>query len=225
MAIAFVQSASKAVSGVNNTTLAFAGNVTAGNWLAASQGSFRSTAHTITTPIDTLGHTYLPMTAEQSVSSVRGRSFYAENSSGGANTVTFDLSDTANGQFAVAIGEFSGVKTSSSLDTTNVGNGTGTALSSGDVTPSAGNALLYAAATASSNSVDVTEEAGWTLMEKQIPAAVPIFTEFKIQGSSPATEDADATAASNMSWIMHVAVFQEAGQGQLLASRRNRLVG
>lgn len=208
MAIEFVQSASRVHTGVNGTTLAFTLPVTAGNLLVVTQASFKSGGHTIQAPTDTLLHTYVPMDTQQSVFNVRLQSFYVENCTGGANTVTFDFAEVGNGEFAVAIGEFRTVATSSAIDDTSQGGGTGTAVSTGDVTPIVDGCLLYAAMTSGANNVGLTEEAGWELMEEQIPAAsVAMAVIYKIQ-TTATTEDADWTAASSVSWIAHVAVFK-----------------
>lgn len=211
MTIGLVQSTSKVVTGVNNTTLAYGSNVTAGNLIAVTQSQWRSTASTITTPTDTLGHAYTGMAAEQSANNTRLRSFYVANISGGANTVTFDISDTATGEMAVTVAEFSGALTASPLEAaTSAGPTLSTTPSSGDVTPSVNNCLLYGAMTNDSNNVTVTEEAGWTLLEKQVPvSSIPVATEWKLQGTA-AAEDADWTLASEQLWIAHVAAFKPA---------------
>lgn len=211
MAIAKVQSKSKSVGFVgNNTTLAFDSNVTAGNLLVVTHAHWGASGIAISTPTDTLGHTYLPVAAEQSAGGglVRLRSFYVANCSGGANTVTFDAAGTDTVELAVVISEFSGVATSSPLDTTNVGTGTGTAVSSGNVTPSVDNCLLYGGMSDDSNNVGITEEAGWTLIHEEIPAgSIPVATAFKVQTTATA-EDADWTLASSKEWIAHVGVFK-----------------
>lgn len=213
MGIALVQSASKAVGFVgNNTTLALSLNGTAGNLIIVTHAHWTVAGAAISTPTDTLGHTYLPVAAEQqeAAGSTRVRSFYVANITGGANTVTFDVAGTATAELAVVISEWSGAATSSPLDTTNTGTGTGTAASSGNVTPSVGNCLLYGGLAFSANNVQATEEAGWTLLKEEIPAgSIPVATEYKLQTSATA-EDADWTLASSSEWLAHIGVFKPA---------------
>jgi len=224
-----VQSRSDVTSGVNFLDLAFLSSVTAGNHIMVTQASFGA-GHTILTPTDTLLHTYVPMTAEQSSSNIRLRSFYVEDIDGGANTVHFEKS-VAGGELSVTIAEIFGLKKSGSLDQTQVGTATGTAVSSGDITPTEANCFLYGAMTHVNNNVGITEDAadGWTLLQEQIPVStISVATQWKKQGAA-ALEDADWVLASSSTWIAHVASFLEdtgapMGSGQLLSMGRNRLV-
>ncbi len=83
MAIALVQSRSSVATGVNNTTLAFGSNVTAGNLIVVTHAHWQAAPATITTPQDTLGHTYTGVAPEQSIVTSRLRSFYVETSAVG----------------------------------------------------------------------------------------------------------------------------------------------
>lgn len=213
--IALVQSATKNVSGVNNTTLAFPSNVTAGNMLHVAVVTFQSTAGTtITTPTDTLGHTYVATSAQQNGPGdfVHLRDFYVLNCSGGANTVTLDISGAGNGEISVVISEWSGVVTSSAISgTPQVGSGFGADVSSGNTTPAENNCLLIGCMHLGGSPITITEEAGWTLVQKYEGGSntVTLAVEFKLQTSAVA-EDADWTSSVANDWLARVAAFKPA---------------
>jgi len=134
------------------------------------------------------------------------RSYFVEDTIGGANTVTFDMDGAGTGELSVTISEFSGVKTSASLDTSNLATGNSTAVSTGNVTPSVAECLLYAGAHCSLNNTTFTEEAGWTLLEEQQSAdQIGVATQWKLGTTS--AEDADWTLSQATAWAAHVAAF------------------
>lgn len=105
-AIAHVQSTGNSADGsASSIAQAFASNVTAGNLIVVT-GYFGNTA----TCADSLGNTY-----QSGATNGRLRMFYAENISGGACTVT--VSHDAATYRRISIHEYSGAKTSASMDT------------------------------------------------------------------------------------------------------------
>lgn len=214
MAIALVpgQSAEKIVTSSSGTTLAFPSNVTAGNLLIAVQTHFNNLGAAITTPTDTLAHTYVAVDTQVSVdSNTQLRMYYVENCSGGANTVTFDIEGVNTGDITVNIFEFSGVATTSALlDGQNAGPSTGTAVSTGNVTPSEDNCLLIAAMSHNGADTSITEE--WTLLQENEggSANMPLATQYKVQ-TTATTEDGDWTLGASRTWGTQLGVFKSAG--------------
>lgn len=61
------------------------------------------------------------------------------------------------------------------------------------------------------NGAVITEEGGWTLLQKQTPAtSVAVAAEWKLQGT-PTLEDADWTLGVSGNWLAHVVAFKPAG--------------
>lgn len=203
-----VQSASKIITGVNNTTLAFTSAVTAGNMIAVSQVHATGANDAVSTPTDTLGHTYVQMSAEQAANLVKLKSFYVKNIIGGANTVTFGIAGTNTGEMAVVIAEINGIDRGNPLDVVSTGSGSDTLPTSGNITPGFGNSFLYAALCVNANNNAITDEAGWTTLEKLVPvSSVPIATEYKVQ-IGITTEDATWTLGASANWVAMVAAFK-----------------
>ena len=216
MAIAIVQSTSKVVTGVNNTTLAYTSNLAAGNLLVVSQGHFINAVNVISTPVDTLTHTFTGVTAEQSIgTNNKLRSFYAENSSAGADTVTFDIGTAAgNGDITCVVSEWSGALTSGSLDKTNTGTNTGTAVSAGATgTLTQADEMIWAAVAHSGNNTTITEDTGdsFTMLQENEGGTsnFPIGTQYKIVSATTDTTP-DFTLGASRTWIAHVGTFKAA---------------
>lgn len=214
MAIALVsgQNAERVVTGVNNTTLAYPGNVTSGNLLVVWMAAFEGGGADIQTPTDTRTSTYtaIDLQVEPVVGAVM-RGYWAIAPSSGANTVTFDLGGTATGDITVSVAEFSGVHATPFVDGQNAG-GTGTAVSTGDVTPTEDNCLLVAAVTHSGLNTTFTEEAGWTLLQEHEggSADMPLATQYKVQ-TTATTEDADWTLGASRTWATQIGVWKSSG--------------
>lgn len=229
MAIALVQSIKKVVTGANFTTLAYASNLTAGNLLCNSHTHYSNPTQTITTPTDTLGHTYAGMAAEQSIvfggDSTKLRSFYKENCSAGANTVTFDIGGATAGALTVVIAEFSGIATASAFGTANTGAATNTAVSGGAVTPGANGALLWGAMTFDGATTTITEgfTGGLVQEDENGDSNNPIGVEWKEQATA-ASEAATWTLGASRQYIAHTATFvAAAGGGGATPMRRKRM--
>jgi hypothetical protein len=191
MAISLVQSASKQDNGVPNTTLAFDVDVTAGNCLIVVMAVFQSGGLSIlTTPTDTLGHTYTGSSSGPNAlgGNVVMRYWYVLNCSGGANTVTFDIGEPGNADFSVAVSEWSGVKTSSAVDGIAAGQPTSATPALSDWLGNEANELYVAFLTHDGNDTTITEESGWTTLEEfeSGTSAMPLSFVYKIQTASGA---------------------------------------
>ena len=220
MAIALVQSVEKVVTGsTGSTTLAYASNLTAGNLLCVSQGHWQDTDEVITTPIDTLTHTYIGMVAEQNLGSGASfnslRSFYVANCSGGANTVTFDSVGAEQTDITVVIAEFSGALTVSPLGVTSSGTGTGTAVSSGTTaTLDQATGMLWGAMIHSGADTTIAETGGATLVQENEGGTsnMPIGVSYELTTATTA-QAATWTVGASREWAAHVAFFKAAAAG------------
>ncbi|MGB8324302.1 MAG: choice-of-anchor D domain-containing protein, partial [Candidatus Acidiferrum sp.] len=134
--------------------------------------------------------------------------FYAENISGGANTIT--VSDSILQTLRFSILEYSGMATSSSLDASASAQGSGTNPSSGATTTTAnGDLLLGVVMTGDADSF--AAGSGYTL-EESVPAepAAKLITEGQIQQSAgSATASVSLTGAQP--WAAGIAAFKPAG--------------
>lgn len=199
MAIAFVQKVNKTVS--NNTTASVSvPGVGAGHVLIVVIG-WANTTSTISSVSDGT-NTYSVGVATKAGTGVSQAIYYVASAAAGSPTVTVTLSATVSG-IDLTIYEFSGV---GAVDKTASAFGTGTAASSGSVTTTVANELLFGAGTVSN--AFSSGEAGWTsyitpfsdLMEYDIVSST---------GSYAAT----GTAASGSNWVMQLITFQASGSG------------
>lgn len=220
MPIVLVQSTKKIVTAVNNTTLAFGSPLTAGNLALATQAQFVDPANTLTTPTDTLTHTFAPVGADQVITvgigtaSIRLNSFYKENCLGGADTVTFDIGGVANGDISCAIAEASGMsKASSILNQTAANASNGSAVATG--TPGSTtqlSALVWGAMTHSGATTSIDETVGGTsgfqLVQEDENGStnMPINVEYKIVNAL-GVYTGQWTLGAARDWACHVASF------------------
>ncbi len=218
MAVALVQSDGKHVTAVNNTTLAFPSNVTAGNLLLGFHTHFHTGGTTPSLPTDTLGNTWQQSVTLQLNFNIRCRMFWCENSLGGANTVTFDMSGTANGDLTVALAEFSGLLADCDDGSPVTDTATSSTPAVGDKTPSVDDALLVAFLTHGGGNISITEEAGWNVIYEfeDGSSGMPISCVWKQQVGAPVAEDADWTLGSSQLWggIIHAFKPTVAAGGQ-----------
>jgi hypothetical protein len=219
VAILLVQSAQKGpLGGVNNTTLAFDVNVTAGNLLVVSQQHYLPVDQPASLPTDTLGHTYVE--AVQQFMDFTGdgcrlATWYVQNCSGGANTVTFDMGGTAtNGSLACTIAEFSGLATTSVLDQTAAFEASvwdAFPTTPGVVTTQASE-LLYGAMMFDGG-VSTMEPGGSYTQVEEIEAA-PLSVIYKTVASTGTyVADWTLTGGGDKRWMCHIATFKAATGG------------
>ena len=193
MAIAFVQSASRD-TGASPLALAFGSNNTAGNFIvvAIRLGS----ATIVPTVADSQGNTYTEDRRQvQTTDGHRTFIFSAPNIAAGANTVTVTFSGGVTCRFAIH--EYSGLATSSVLDQVNSAeDDTNTAWSSGDVTTTQADELLFGFASGQNSQARlVTKGAAYTLREYiTVDLAFRIISEDRIVA---------ATGTYNANWTIN----------------------
>jgi len=206
--IKLVQHTSLDLRATTTGSLAFKSNNTAGNWIAVCVrgGNSSSQVFTIT---DSLGNTYRQATQLGfTASAVTLAIYYVQNINGGGNTVT--VSQTVSGPLRFAILEYSGVATSSSLDVTAMGLGTGSSPNSGTVaTTSNGDLLLGAVAT--TNPASFTAGSGYTIEEfVGVEPGTKLIAEDQIQASA-GSASATASLAGSDAWGSVLAAFKPVG--------------
>lgn len=152
------QRATKAIDAVDSTTLAFPGNVTAGNLLlvmGTAQGAADTSPWTVT---DTIGTVYTKLLTSNSVNNVRSCIAYGLAPSSGANTVTVDPTG-ATLSISFSIDEFSGVK---GLDVDGSFS-TGTSTAPADsITTGVTNALIIGVMNYNTGNTTINPPSGWT---------------------------------------------------------------
>ncbi|HEY6506878.1 MAG TPA: PQQ-dependent sugar dehydrogenase, partial [Vicinamibacterales bacterium] len=208
--ISLVQHVSRDAGATASSSLPFASNNTAGNWIAVAVRSWPSSqALTVT---DTRGNTYRKaIQLNETVDGMALALFYAENIAGGSNAVTVAKSGTG-GTLRFAILEYSGVALANSLDKTAAAQGTGTTPSSGTVTPtSSGDLVIGVLATA--NSRTYTAGSGY-LIEERVPGApsTKLVVEDRTQ-TTAAPLSAGVTLNASDVWGAVVAAFRAAPSG------------
>jgi len=208
--IALVQHTSKDAGTTTSSTLAFASANSAGNFIAVTIRGGLSSSQVFTVK-DSNGNTYKQATQlGLSASAVTMATYYAENTKGGANTVTVSM--TVSGPLRFAILEYSGVATSNSLDATAGATGTSTSPNSANLTTTAsGDLLLGSVATA--DSVAFTAGTGYAIRDF-VPAEpnTKLISEDRIQvAAGAASATAIFTPSSN--WGAVLAAFKPASGG------------
>lgn len=211
MTAAFVNVSTGAADGSGNSVATGALNVTAGNLIAIFVKWEHSNA-TLDSVTDTAGNTYTVVAGTKVAHSngdLKTQIAYAENISGEANNVaTAHFSNAAVTYKRVAQVQYSGIATSSPLDDVAVGQGTGTATSTGNLTAS-GAGLLFAGGgefnvTTWTAGTNYTERAEWGV------TGVNSMVEDRVI-SSGGSYNATATSGTSMDWAMSLAAFKEAG--------------
>jgi uncharacterized repeat protein (TIGR01451 family) len=209
-AISLGQHASKDAGSAASSSLAFATNNTAGNWIAVAIRSWPSSqALTVT---DTRGNTYRrAIQLNETVDGMALAIFYAENIAGGSNAVTVSR-PLAGGTLRFAILEYAGVAIASSLDGTAAGQGTSTTPISGIVTPtSSGDLVMGVLSTADERTF--TAGSGYVI-EERVPAAAStkLVVEDRTQTTAgPLSAGAALSASDN--WGAVVAAFRAKAPG------------
>ena len=212
--IALVQHASLDANMSTSASLSFKSANTAGNWIGvAIRGGAMNEVFSIH---DSRGNVYrkafqLNQTGHAECLAL----FYAENISGGANTIT--VSDSIFQTLRFSILEYSGVAASSSLDASASAQGSGTAPSSGATTTTAnGDLLLGVVMTGDADSFSAGS--GYTL-EESVPAepAAKLITEGQIQQSA-GSATASVSLTGTQPWAAGIAAFKPAGSASVDAT-------
>ena len=205
--IALVQHTSKDAGSVSSSTLAFASNNTAGDFIAVViRGTKVSQVFTVS---DSRGNSYKQaVQANMTVDRETVAIYYAESIGGGANTVTVAQSISGN-PLRFAILEYSGVATSNSLDVTAFAQGADTEPNSGSaITNSVGDLLI--AEMTNGDGTTYSPGAGFVIEEVQPAApASKMMVEDGIQ-ALPGPVPGIASMATSHNWGAVMAAFRPA---------------
>ncbi len=197
---AFVQGGNTQVVSGTTASLAFPGANTAGNLIVAYVVWDNTGTVTVS---DTKGNTYTAGTARQTWgNNWSAQVFYASNIAGGSNTVkaTFATAITSFG--IVYLHEYSGLATASPVDVSATATGTSASMSSGAVSTTSANDLLFAAG-ASANTVTAPGTGFTTRL-----TGFGNLTEDRLAAT---TGSYAGTATQNgSSWVMQLLAFRPA---------------
>ncbi|MCU1240423.1 MAG: hypothetical protein JWO71_1149 [Candidatus Acidoferrum typicum] len=184
-----------------SSSLAFASNNVAGNWIGVVIRAGK--AGQVFTVSDTKTNTYKQAVKFDETSDGHTLAiFYAENIASGPNTIT--VSDTISGTLRFAILEYSGVALTNSLDgIPAAAHGASTSPNSGNVTTTAnGDLLLGAVATA--NSASYTAGTGFTIRDI---VSSKLISEDQTQTIAGPVSATTSLAASDI-WSAALAAFK-----------------
>ena len=209
VAITLVRHISKDAGTTTSTSLAFPSSNTAGNWIAvAIRAGHSGQSFSVR---DSNGNTYhqavqFNVTTDAPNGDTLGI-FYAENIIAGANQVT--VSDTRPGTMRIAVLEYSGVASSSSLNAVAVAQGNGSAPNSGSIVTSANGDLLVGAVL-TGNGENFTAGPGY-LIEERVPAepGTKLIVEDQVQPASGMASASVSLGAAD-SWGAAIAAFKSA---------------
>lgn len=153
----------------------------------------------LTPPTDSLGNTWVGLTAQSNPTETYNRLFYCSNPTvGAAHTFTATGSAIA---LTAQIAAFSGVLPSSPLDSQNGSISSGTSISAGNITPSLAGSLVIAGL---SNDMPgggpVTTAGGFTILD-QSP-----FVSAIVEGGALAYQIQTAIATVNCGWLFSTGV-------------------
>lgn len=204
--IALVQHVGKDAGATTSASLAFNSSNTAGNWIAVVIRAGKSGQ--VLTVSDSRGNAYhQAVVFTENLDGDTLGIFYAENISGGPNTIS--VSDTILGTLRFAIFEYSGVVTSNSLDVTKTANGTNSSPNTGSVaTTAAGDLVLGELTTA--NAASFTAGSGYQAREF-VPAEpnTKLLVEDQVQ-SAAGSISAGASLSASDNWGAVLAAFKAA---------------
>jgi len=165
-AIAFVQATSSVQSyldGAGTTTATFGSSTTAGDLIIVSAYGSGVSTYSTGTISDTAGNTFTFVTstncgcqAAYDVDNI----YYAANIRGGSDAVKFHWNNT--NWNAMEIDEYSGIATMSPLDQFNASSSINTTLSTGNITTTQANELLYSGIIAINASTTVASGWNWS---------------------------------------------------------------
>lgn len=214
MPYAHVQSTSAQRTGVSSTTLAYGSNLTAGNLAVVSLTYWAVSISSISWSVGGSASPSLAVNNEGG-SEVRSAIYYAANTSSGAHTISVNLSGTND--ITLMVHEYSGIVTSSPLDKTEVGNGTGTSITTATTTTlaQADNLVHSAVGHSTGSNITLSAGAGFTRRQHQPDNAGALAGASEDQRVTATTGVAGTwTAGSSVSnWRAVVAVFKEDGGG------------
>jgi glucose/arabinose dehydrogenase len=201
---AFVQVRANEITSGSTNNLAFSSATTAGNTIVVDVLWSNTASVTLS---DSRGNSYASATTRTAWgSNWSAQVFYAKNIAGGSTTVTATFGTAVNSFAIIYIHEYSGLDKVDPLDVTKSATGTASAMSSGAVTTTNGNDLLFAAG--ASDRTVTQAGSGYTTRS----------TAFgnRTQDRTVTTADSySATAIQNgNAWVMQLIAFKaDSGSG------------
>jgi hypothetical protein len=199
-AIAFVQVNAATVSSANTETLAFASNTTAGDMILVG---FDMASGSPTSVTDTQGNTFVQVGS--TLTNPNGHLaalYYAANIKGGADSVTVNISATAN-FLQEYLTEYSGVATSSPIDVQAGAVGSSSTVSSGNATTTVANDLIFGYM---DNGGSGSAGSGFMLRSN--------FSGNVVEDEAAGAPGSyAATGTANASWTMQMAALKPASTG------------
>ena len=181
---------------------------TAGNLNVVVIG-WSNVTSSVSTVTDSAGNSYLPAIGVGNRIGISQTIFYAKNINAFAcsptcNTVTVAFNQTPATP-DVRVYEFSGLDTTSPLDTSATGSGNGTTANSGSVTTNSATDLLIGGGT--TNYAFSAVGSGYTLLQKTTFGDQDEFQTVSAAGSYSAS-----ATLTNSEWVMQMVAFRAAGQ-------------
>lgn len=210
--IAHVQSNANGVASASSPcTVAYPGNVTAGNFLVGYCYSAEVSLATVVAT-DSLGQTWSEAQSQSQTTDANVMKIvYFANTAGGANSLSCTWTG-GGATFRCGISEYSGVVTTSPLDQHTSAQGAGTAADSGNVTPTQDNELIIQAA---SNSNSGTFTIGTGTKRVNVPDSVSTRIAGGEEIQTAATTRSSAwTLGASGNWSSLIATFKAASAYQ-----------
>jgi O-glycosyl hydrolase len=211
LTISLVQKASNTSASALSLATTFPSPVTTGNLIVVSVSGWPNlpAAKAVT---DSLGNTYsiadTILVSEGTYSAI----YYAKNIAGGTDTITFKTVKSG-GHISMAVAEFSGVDTVSPLDMTSGTIGSGTAPSSGTMTPSLAGELVIGSGTHNGTTV-TTAGSGFTMIAiptEDSATHQPLAMGYQVLSGSQSVS-ATFNLGTSYRWIQNGALFKPAAQ-------------
>jgi hypothetical protein len=222
MAIAHVQSAT-IVEGANVSSIqaSFASPPADGNFLVVAVSAWNGGTEAISSVTDNQsGNTYSLAVSQARPGDGKLFLYHCPNVNHDSGTFTITVTFGGSGYYgSVAILEYSGVATSSPLDTTNSGSGTSTTPSSGSVSPTG--TCLYLGAVYPAVTTTITADGGWTQRQELESGEALSVIEQVTSGSLTA----GWTLGSSGGWAALIAAFDEAAGAAAPPGNRLALLG
>ncbi len=199
---------------VQNCQITFSSNVTSGNVIVFSATVSYGGTWGNTTLADSRSTPYTKVfrTRHGTQTDHYLETWWGCASTTGANTVTYTSPNTMSYARITAI-EYSGIDCANAVDQTRAASGTGTAVSTGAVTTTQTNELLYVAASKYNSAPTWTAGANFTIRaDSNIPSPSRdgVMAEDWIV-SSAGEYTGTATLSASSSWNVHIVTFKAGG--------------
>jgi len=208
-AISLVQSATAELQNVSSLSASFSTGATTGNLLVVVCATGVNTTLSITSPSG--------FSTAISQSGTPSQGIFYKIAVGGETSITCSFGASAT--VGVHIYEYSGIDSSSPLDTTGSATGSGTAVSSGSITTTNDNNLLFSAIASGFNGAGTSTFSSWTnsFVERNdfsngggSPSARSAYAGADRIVSTTGTYSTGATTSGSGSWRGQIIAFKEA---------------